>query len=89
LDAVDAGADYLGVSPIYPTNTKADAGGACGVRLIEQIRGEGISLPIVAIGGITKGNVADVIRAGLIRLLPYLLLYVLVTWKKRFGILSG
>lgn len=64
LDAVDAGADYLGVSPIYPTNTKADAGGACGVRLIEQIRGEGISLPIVAIGGITKGNVADVIRAG-------------------------
>jgi thiamine-phosphate pyrophosphorylase len=61
--AADGGADYLGVSPIFPTDTKADAGKPCGVGLIEEITEE-IDLPIVAIGGITKENTPRVIRAG-------------------------
>ena len=61
--AANVGADYLGVSPIFPTSTKADAGRPCGVGLIEQIKEE-INLPIVAIGGITKENTPQVIRAG-------------------------
>ena len=33
-----AGADYLGVSPIYPTRTKLDAGRPAGIQLIRQIK---------------------------------------------------
>jgi thiamine-phosphate pyrophosphorylase len=61
--AVEDGADYLGVGPIFPTSTKPDAGRPLGTELIEQIKEE-FSLPIVAIGGITKENTPRVIRAG-------------------------
>ena len=61
--AAKEGADYLGVGPIFPTSTKPDAGRPCGTGLIEQIKEE-INLPIVAIGGITKENTPQVIRAG-------------------------
>jgi thiamine-phosphate pyrophosphorylase len=61
--AANEGADYLGVSPIFLTSTKADAGRPCGIGLIEQIKEE-IDLPIVAIGGVTKQNTLQVIRAG-------------------------
>lgn len=61
--AADDGADYLGVSPVFPTSTKSDAGKACGIAMIEKIKEE-TNLPIVAIGGITKQNTPEVIRAG-------------------------
>ncbi len=57
------GADYLGVSPIFATHTKADAGEPKGVALIKQIRKQ-VSIPIIAIGGITLANAGEVIRAG-------------------------
>jgi len=57
------GADYLGVGPIYPTPTKADAGPAIGLEGLRQIRAA-VHLPLVAIGGIHAGNAAEVIRAG-------------------------
>lgn len=57
------GADYLGVGPIYPTPTKADAGPAIGLEGLRQIRAA-VRLPLVAIGGIHAGNAAEVIRAG-------------------------
>ncbi len=63
LEAERLGADYLGLSPIFPTGTKADAGAACGTAMIERVRAAS-SLPIVAVGGITLDNVGDVIRAG-------------------------
>ncbi|THF79895.1 thiamine phosphate synthase [Cohnella fermenti] len=62
--AVRAGADYLGVGPIYATSTKEDAKTASGIRAIEAIRARCIALPIVAIGGISAANAAEVIRAG-------------------------
>jgi thiamine-phosphate pyrophosphorylase len=57
------GASYLGVGPIYSTTSKLDAGGAIGCAPIEQIR-DAAGLPVLAIGGITRDNVAAIIRAG-------------------------
>jgi thiamine-phosphate pyrophosphorylase len=61
--AQKGGAAYVGVSPVYCTFTKDDAGDACGTEMIERIR-KAITIPIVAIGGITKLNAVDVIKAG-------------------------
>lgn len=63
VEAERLGADYIGLSPIFPTGTKKDAGEACGLAMIAEVRNH-VAIPIVAIGGIGKDNVADVIRAG-------------------------
>lgn len=63
LTAARQGADYLGVSPIFPTQTKPDAGAPTGLALLRDIR-QAVSLPLVAIGGITLENAAQVIAAG-------------------------
>ena len=57
------GANYLGVSPIFLTATKPDAGKPAGLELIKQIK-KNVSLPIVAIGGINLSNARDVVNAG-------------------------
>ncbi|MFC1608203.1 thiamine phosphate synthase [Candidatus Latescibacterota bacterium] len=62
-EAVELGADYLGLSPIFSTGTKQDAGEPCGTGMIREVR-NAVSLPIVAIGGINKSNISEVIRAG-------------------------
>jgi thiamine-phosphate pyrophosphorylase len=63
LEAESLGADYLGVSPIFHTQTKSDAGKPSGISLIEELR-ERISIPLVAIGGINHSNASEVVRAG-------------------------
>jgi thiamine-phosphate pyrophosphorylase len=63
LTAQAEGADYLGVSPIFATATKADAGAPTGVALLAEIRRR-VSLPLIAIGGITLANATAVIEAG-------------------------
>jgi thiamine-phosphate pyrophosphorylase len=62
-EARRSGADYLGLSPIFATSTKADAGEPAGVILVRKIKKE-IALPLVAIGGITLENISQVIAAG-------------------------
>ena len=62
-DAVAAGADYLGVGPIYPTRGKADAGPPTGLALLSELA-ERYPIPLVAIGGISAANAQQVIRAG-------------------------
>ncbi len=62
-EAVAGGADYLGVGPIFPSLGKADAGPATGVHLLTVLAQRYIA-PLVAIGGITAENVAEVVRAG-------------------------
>jgi thiamine-phosphate pyrophosphorylase len=57
------GADYIGISPIFRTQTKKDAGRPAGINLIRAIREE-VSIPIVAIGGIDLSNAAQVIAVG-------------------------
>lgn len=61
--AADGGADYLGVSPIYSTDTKSDAGKPAGLRLITDV-GKVCNLPRVAIGGINGSNLDDVLSTG-------------------------
>jgi thiamine-phosphate pyrophosphorylase len=62
-EAVAGGADYLGVGPIYPSLGKADAGPATGVELLTELA-EQYAIPLVAIGGISAANAAEVMRAG-------------------------
>lgn len=58
-----AGVDYLGVGPMYPTGTKADAGAPIGPAGLAQIRAR-TDLPIVGIGAVDAENVGSVIAAG-------------------------
>ncbi|MGH4137313.1 thiamine phosphate synthase [Clostridium sp.] len=50
------GADYVGVGAMFPTTTKDDAI-AVTINCLKDIK-EGISIPVVAIGGISEKNVA-------------------------------
>jgi thiamine-phosphate pyrophosphorylase len=58
-----AGADHIGFGPIFPTQSKADADPAVGLKALREIAGH-IRIPVVAIGGITLDNVAEVAAAG-------------------------
>lgn len=60
--AVNEGADYISVGPIYDTITK-DAGKPVGLELLRQVRAE-VAMPIVAIGGINPQRAANVLDAG-------------------------
>lgn len=59
-NAEKKGADYIGVAPIFETDTKKDSIDPIGVDIIKEIRKK-TSIPIVAVGGITKQNVKQVI----------------------------
>jgi thiamine-phosphate pyrophosphorylase len=63
LTAARLGADYLGVSPLFFTRTKPDAGAPGGLALLREIR-QAVDLPLAAIGGITHDNAPEVIGAG-------------------------
>jgi len=64
VEAERAGADYLGVGPIFEARTtKPDAGVPVGLELLTEIRHR-VRLPLIAIGGITRRNARAVIRAG-------------------------
>lgn len=61
--AAREGADYIGVGPIFPTNTKDDLADVVGLTYVQEIA-EKINLPFVAIGGIKLHNVENVLAAG-------------------------
>ena len=63
LEAQRSGANYLGVSPIFQTSTKIDAGKPSGIALIEEIRRK-VDVPLIALGGINLSNAVEVIKAG-------------------------
>jgi thiamine-phosphate pyrophosphorylase len=58
-----SGADYIGASPVFLTDTKPDAGVPAGIDLVRNVKGL-ISIPIIAIGGINFDNAEEVIAAG-------------------------
>ena len=58
-----AGADYVGIGPVYGTGSKADAGAAIGAARFGELATR-CALPAVAIGGITSDRVAEVMAAG-------------------------
>jgi thiamine-phosphate pyrophosphorylase len=55
--------DYLGVSPVFATPTKKDAGPAWGLDGLRRLRAA-TAFPLVAIGGINAANAAEVLEAG-------------------------
>lgn len=63
-EGVKSGADYLGVSPVFFTDTKVTPIRPVGLRLISLIRKRFKDIPIVAIGGIKFEYAHDVICAG-------------------------
>lgn len=63
--AVLAGADYIGVGPVFPSQTK-EFTEFVGLQLVREVAAE-ISLPAFAIGGIDETNATLVRAAGLTR----------------------
>jgi thiamine-phosphate pyrophosphorylase len=62
-EAERGGADYIGFGPMFGTTTKETGYSARGPAMLRRVR-DSVSIPIVAIGGITEGNLNEVWRAG-------------------------
>lgn len=59
-----AGATYLGVGPAFATTTKAGLPPPLGVAALGEVARAVPDTPIVAIGGVTVDNAAELVRAG-------------------------
>ncbi|GHR38980.1 thiamine-phosphate synthase [Helicobacter pylori] len=57
------GVAYLGVGPIFPTQSKKDKQ-VVGVELLKKIKDSGVKKPLVAIGGITIDNAPQLCECG-------------------------
>ena len=57
------GADYLGVGAVFPTSSKDDAT-EVSYETLKAIC-QAVSIPVIAIGGITKDNVAELSGSGI------------------------
>lgn len=62
LSADEEGADYIGFGPVFHTKTK-DAGPPKGIDMLREIK-QAVNIPVVAIGGINKGNLLSVFQTG-------------------------
>ena len=62
IESQRLGADYIAVGRMFPTTTKTNTRPA-GLDTLKRVR-EIAEVPLVAIGGITEGNVETVIEAG-------------------------
>ncbi len=63
VDAQERGADYVSVGTIFTTATKKDAQQNLGLDAVFTVK-NAVDIPVMAIGGINRGNIQDVIRAG-------------------------
>lgn len=63
LRAKKCGADYLGAGAVFTTSTKDDAG-RLDHKVLQDICGA-VSIPVVAIGGITRENVTELKGTGI------------------------
>lgn len=61
--ALANGADYIGVGPIYPTQTKDNVCDAVGLEYLDYVV-KNVNIPFVAIGGIKLHNLEEVVRHG-------------------------
>jgi thiamine-phosphate pyrophosphorylase len=62
-EAVRRGADLIGFGPIFGTTTKEKPDPTVGLTLLKTVV-EQISIPIVAIGGITLARASEVVQTG-------------------------
>ena len=63
VDSEREGADYIALSPVFSTTSKGNAGPGHGLDRLREIR-RAVSIPVIAIGGINRRNVRDIIEAG-------------------------
>ncbi|MBI4685053.1 MAG: thiamine phosphate synthase [Nitrospirae bacterium] len=61
-EAETGGADYIGFGPIFKTGTK-DTGEPKGIAMLKEIK-RSVKIPVVAIGGINRGNIISVLDSG-------------------------
>jgi thiamine-phosphate pyrophosphorylase len=61
--AEQEGADYIGISPVFATDTKTDTAAPLGLEGIRRIR-RAVAIPLVGIGGINFSNAREIISAG-------------------------
>jgi len=62
-EAVAAGADYIGFGPVYATGSKERPDPVVGVEGLRQVTAA-VAVPVVAIGGITRARLPEVVAAG-------------------------
>ncbi|MFC0308631.1 thiamine phosphate synthase [Gallibacterium trehalosifermentans] len=56
--------NYYGCGPIFPTQSKSDAEQAVGIEFIQRLRENGVTKPLVAIGGIKAEHAKPLCQAG-------------------------
>ena len=65
----EAGANYIGCGPFRFTTTKKNLSPVLGLEgytdIVSKMKVEGINLPIVAIGGITKEDIPSLMKTGI------------------------
>ncbi len=62
--ALKESVDYVAFGPIFETTSKASEYPTQGLTRLEEIAGIVAPLPLIAIGGLGPGNLADIRRAG-------------------------
>jgi len=63
LEAERRGASLIGFGPVFATTTKLNPDPIVGVSGLREVC-ERVRIPVIAIGGITDSNVAEVVAAG-------------------------
>ena len=63
IDASEAGANYVGFGPVFPTSSKANPAKVKGLAGLEEVC-KAIPIPVIAIGGIKTDRIADIMQAG-------------------------
>jgi len=61
--AQDAGADYIGFGPVFPTASKTNPATVKGLRGLAEVCAA-VSIPVIAIGGITVERIQSVLELG-------------------------
>lgn len=65
-EAVDSGADYIGIGPVFETETKTKADPVVGIDLAVKVK-EISPVPVIAIGGIGEDNIDLLVDRGIKR----------------------
>lgn len=61
--AVEEGADYVGLGPVFATRSKSVAHTPLGLETVAAVANDA-SVPVIAIAGITQSNLLEVLHAG-------------------------
>ncbi len=62
INAEKAGADYIGIGPVFRTPTK-EKYSPIGLSIVEEVI-RSVKIPVVAIGGLDLDNIAELIKIG-------------------------